>query len=130
MKEFVSFVKDLFLVTLILFFIAFFALALLTSWNVSFLFSFCTGYMVMVFDYILLVRFSQRLPEQVAANYFPKSGFLWRYLLIASFLIGISMFTPLNFFAIILAVTVVNIGLILSVTKHYKEWRKWSTEQS
>jgi hypothetical protein len=40
------------------------------------------------------------------------------------------MFTPLNFFAIILAVTVVNIGLILSVTKHYKEWRKWSTEQS
>ena len=130
MKEFDLFVKSLLFILSILFAISFFISGFLTDWNFQFLFSFTLGYTLMVFDYILLIRFSRRLPEQVAVNYFPKSGFFWRYILIASLLIGISVFTPLNFFAIILAVAVTNVGLILSVAKHYKEWRRWSTEQS
>ncbi len=128
MKEFDLFVGNLLFILFILFAISFFISGLLTDWNFQFLFSFTLGYTLMVFDHILLIRFSRRLPEQVAINYFPKSGFFWRYILIASLLIGISVFTPINFFAIIVAVVVTNAGLILSVAKHYKEWRGWNTE--
>ena len=130
MKEFELFVRNLFFILSLLFAISFFVSGFLTDWNFQFLFSFTLGYTLMVFDYIFLIGFSRRLPEQVTVNYFPGTGFFWRYILIASFLIGISVFTPLNFFAIISAVAVTNIGLILSVAKHYKEWRKWNTEQS
>jgi len=130
MKEFDLFVKSLLFILSTLFAISFFISGFLTDWNFQFLFSFTLGYTLMVFDYILLIRFSRKLPEQVTVNYFPKSGFFWRYILIAFILIGISVFTPINFFAIILAVAITNIGLILSVAKHYKEWRRWNTEQS
>ena len=130
MKEFDLFVGNLLFILFILFAVSFFISGLLTDWNFQFLFSFTLGYTLMIFDHILLIRFSRRLPEQVAVNHFPKPGFFWRYILVASLLIGISMFTPINFFAIILAVVVTNVGLILSVAKHYKEWRRWNTEQS
>ncbi|ADY74041.1 hypothetical protein Dester_1410 [Desulfurobacterium thermolithotrophum DSM 11699] len=129
MKEFDSFIKTLFSTLIFLFFVGFFLSGLFTGWNFKFLFSFVLGYFLMLLDYVLLARFSRKLPKHVALNYFPKSGFLWRYLLLTSILVGISLFTPIDFFAIICAVVLTNLGLLLSIAKNYKEWRGWNTEQ-
>ena len=129
MREFETFIKSLFSILFVLYGVVLLLSGILTNWDINFLLSFSIGYGVMFFDYILLVKFSRKVPILVEANYFPKSGFFWRYLAVASLLIGTAiLFTKLNFFAIILAVATTNIGLILSVIKHYKEWRGWNTE--
>ncbi|MEO2068984.1 MAG: hypothetical protein ABGX27_05675 [Desulfurobacteriaceae bacterium] len=129
MREFETFIRSLFSILLVLYGVVLLLSGLLTNWNTYFLLSFSIGYGVMILDYILLVKFSRRVPILVKANYFPKSGFFWRYLFVASILIGTAtLFTQLDFFAIILAVAATNVGLILSVIKHYKEWRGWNTE--
>jgi len=91
----------------------------------AFTFSFFIGSFIVFLDYLYLVRFSRRLPELVKAGIVPKSGFIWRYASILLILVGISLFTPLNFFAIISAVALSQLGLFISVLLFYKEWRRW-----
>ena len=124
MKEFESFVRTFVLVEFLCFTAGFVVSFLLKGFS-PFTFSFLIGYAVMAFDYYLLVKFSKRLPDQVLAGYFPKPGFLWRYLSILLILVGLSLFTRLNFFAIISAVALSQLGLFISVLVHRKEWRKW-----
>ncbi len=124
MKEFESFVRTFILVEFLCF-IAGFVVSLLFKGFSPFTLSFLVGYAVMAFDYYLLFKFSKRLPNQVLAGYFPKPGFLWRYLSILLILVGLSLFTRLNFFAIISAVALSQLGLFISVLVHRKEWKKW-----
>ncbi len=124
MKEFESFIRTFVLVETFCF-VAGLGVSLILKGLSTFTFSFLIGYAVMAFDYYLLVKFSRRLPQQVLAGYFPKPGFLWRYLSILLILVGLSLFTRLNFFAIISAVALSQLGLFISVLVHRKEWRKW-----
>lgn len=124
MREFESFVRTFVLVELLCFVTGLLASLLLKGLSL-FTFSFFIGYLTMAFDYYLLVKFSKRLPQQVLAGYLPKPGFFWRYLSILLILVGLSLFTRLDFFAIISAVTLSQLGLFISVVVHRKEWRKW-----
>ena len=124
MREFESFIKTFIVVELLSFFFGFLISFVFKGFS-NFTLSFIAGYLVMAFDYYLLVKFSRRLPQQVLAGYFPKSGFFWRYLSIILILIGLSLFTRLDFFAIISAVALSQLGLFVSVLVHRKEWRKW-----
>ena len=124
MKEFESFVRTFALVELFSFSVGVLT-SLIFKGFTDFTFSFAVGYLIMAFDYYLLIRFSRHLLQQVLSGYFPKSGFLWRYLSVLLILVGLSLFTRLNFFAIILAVTLGQIGMFISVVVHRKERRKW-----
>ncbi len=124
MKEFEGFIRTFVLVELLCF-VAGLGVSLVLKGLSPFTFSFLIGYTVIAFDYYLLVKFSRRLPQQVLAGYFPKPGFFWRYLSILLILVGLSLFTRLNFFAIISAVALSQLGLFISVLVHRKEWRKW-----
>jgi len=124
MREFESFVRVFVLVELLCF-ISGLLISLALKGFSQFTLSFLIGYFTMAFDYYLLIRFSKRLPQQVLAGYFPKPGFFWRYLSILLILVGLSLFTRLDFFAIISAVTLSQLGLFLSILVHRKEWRKW-----
>lgn len=125
MKEFEAFVKNFLSALFILFVISFITSGFLTDWAFGFLFSFTLGYTLMVCDYILLIRFFRKFIQQATIKSTVKSGFLWRYLFIMLSMVSISFFTPLNFFAIILAILVTNVGLILAAVKHYQGWRIW-----
>ncbi|WP_457678736.1 hypothetical protein [Thermovibrio sp.] len=127
MKEFNSFLKNLALSEGALFFLSLTYL-LFTKGLSSFTFSFILGFSVMAFDLFLLARFSMRVPQQVMAGYFPRSGFFWRFLAVGLILFGVSLFTQVNFFAIISAVVAANLGLFVAVIISRKEWRKWNTE--
>jgi hypothetical protein len=127
MKEFDSFLKNLFLAELFVFSLTF-SLILLTEGFGDFAVSYLIGYGVAAFDLFLLARFSYRLPELVKAGYYPRSGFLWRFASISLILVGVSLFTQVNFFAIISAVAAANAGLFGAVILRRKEWRKWNTE--
>ncbi len=124
MREFESFIKTFTVVELLSFFFGFLISFVFKGFS-NFTLSFIAGYLVMAFDYYLLVKFSRRLPQQVLAGYFPKPGFFWRYLSIILILVGLSLFTRLDFFAIISAVALSQLGLFVSVLVHRKEWRKW-----
>lgn len=124
MREFESFVRVFVLVELLCF-ISGLLISLALKGFSQFTLSFLIGYFTMAFDYYLLIRFSKRLPQQVLAGYFPKPGFFWRYLSILLILVGLSLFTRLDFFAIISAVALSQLGLFLSILVHRKEWRKW-----
>jgi hypothetical protein len=125
MKEFEQFLRLFFTVQLAVFFFSFSAVILLKGWG-NFTYSYLVGYCVMALDYFMLVRFAKRLPQQVLAGYFPKSGFAWRFLSVLLVLVGLSLFTPLNFFAIISAVVATNLALFLAVLLRQKEWRRWN----
>ncbi len=124
MREFESFVRTFIFAEFFCFLIGLIASLVLRGIS-SFTFSYLIGYAVVAFDYYLLIRFSRRLPQQVLAGYFPKPGFLWRYLSVLLIFVGLSLFTRLDFFAIISAVTLGLIGVFISVVVHCKEWRKW-----
>ncbi len=124
MREFESFIKTFAVVELLLFSLGL-LISLIFEGLSNFTFSFVIGYLVMAFDYYLLIRFSKRLPQQVLAGYFPKSGFFWRYLSVILILVGLSLFTRLDFFAIISAVALSQLGLLVSAVVQRKEWRKW-----
>ncbi len=124
MREFESFLS-LFIKIEVFFFLLGLAVSVLLKGFSVFSLSFVLGYAVVAVDYFQLVRFSRRLPELVRLGVFPKSGFMWRYLSVLLILIGVSLFTPVDFFAIISAVALSQIGLFLAVLVHRKEWRKW-----
>ena len=124
MREFESFVRT-FIIVELLSFSAGLLVSLALKGFTDFTFSFVLGYLTMAFDYYLLVRFSKRLPQQVLAGHFPKPGFFWRYLSVLLILVGLSLFTRIDFFAIISAVALSQLGLFISVLVHRKEWRKW-----
>ncbi|ADU97561.1 hypothetical protein Theam_1604 [Thermovibrio ammonificans HB-1] len=128
MREFELFLKRLLVVEGAVFILTFMPLLLVKGWSV-FTYSYLLGYAVMAYDYYQLVKFSRRLPQQVQAGVFPKSGFAWRFISILLILVGLSLFTRLNFFAIISAVVATNAALILTVLLHRKEWRRWNTQQ-
>jgi hypothetical protein len=124
MREFESFLS-LFIKIEGFFFLLGLAVSVLLKGFSVFSLSFVLGYAVVAVDYFQLVRFSRRLPELVRLGVFPKSGFMWRYLSVLLILVGFSLFTPVDFFAIISAVALSQIGLFLAVLVHRKEWRKW-----
>ena len=124
MREFESFVRTFIFAEFFCFLVGLIASLVLNGFS-SFTFSYLIGYAVMAFDYYLLVKFSRRLPQQVLAGYFPKPGFFWRYLSVLLILVGLSLFTRLDFFAIISAVALSQLGLFISVVVYRKEWRKW-----
>ncbi|WP_456455546.1 hypothetical protein [Thermovibrio sp.] len=127
MTEFDSFLKRLWRVELSLF--AFSLTFLLVFKGISsFTLSFVLGYFVALFDLFLLARFSKRVPQLALSGYFPKSGFTWRFVAVALILFGLSMFTTLNFFAIISAVAAANLGLFVAVILQRKELERWNTE--
>jgi hypothetical protein len=127
MKEFDSFLKSLFLVELFVFSLTFSIVVLVEGFG-NFALSYLIGYGVVALDLFLLARFSYRLPQMVRAGYHPRSGFLWRFASISLVLLGVSLFTHVNFFAIISAVAAANAGLFVAVILRRKEWRKWNTE--
>ncbi|MEO2083048.1 MAG: hypothetical protein ABGX12_03360 [Desulfurobacteriaceae bacterium] len=126
MSEFEKFLKLFIKVELFLFLILTGGLILLKGTE-TFTWSFVLGYGVMSLDFFLLVRFSKRVPELVSANIYPKSGFLWRYLLVGGVLVLLSLFTPIDFFAIISAVAASQIGLFLAVILYSRERKRWNT---
>jgi len=127
MTEFDSFLKRLWEVEFLLF-VLFFLFLLAFKGFSPFTFSFIVGYLVAVFDLFLLARFSRRVPQLALSGYFPRSGFTWRFMTVAFILFGLSMFTPLNFFAIISAVAAANLGLFVAVILQRKELERWNTE--
>ncbi|MEO2065574.1 MAG: hypothetical protein ABGX17_03630 [Desulfurobacteriaceae bacterium] len=127
MKEFNSFLRTLLVTEVSLFLISSLTL-LFTKGFSNFTLSFLVGYSVMALDLFLLARFSKRVSQLVSLGHFPRSGFLWRFLAVALILFGISLFTQVDFFAIISAVATANFGLFLAVILSRKEWEKWNTE--
>ncbi len=123
MKEFKYFLRKLITVELVLFFLSCVIAGLAGK---AFMLSLLIGWTVMAVDYFLLIRFSKRVPQLVAVNVFPKSGFMWRFLTIAGILlVSISLFTHIDFFAIILAVITANLGLFIAVILHSREQKRW-----
>ena len=127
MREFDSFLKRLWKVELSLLALSLTPLFVFKGLS-PFTLSFTVGYLVALFDLFLLARFSKRVPQLALSGYFPKSGFTWRFVAVALILFGLSMFTPLNFFAIISAVATANFGLFLAVILQRKELERWNTE--
>ncbi len=127
MREFDSFLKNLIFVEAALFLLSS-GIVLILKGLSTFSLSFFIGYLVMAFDLFLLARFSKRVPQLVSAGYFPRSGFFWRFMAVGLILFGVSLFTQLNFFAIISAVATANLGLFVAVILSRKEWEKWNTE--
>ncbi len=127
MREFDSFLKSLVAVEFFLFTSSTLLVLALKGFSV-FTLSYLVGYAVMAFDLFLLARFSRRVPLLASAGYFPKSGFFWRFMAVGLILFGVSLFTQVNFFAIISAVAMANLGLFVAVILSRKEWEKWNTE--
>ena len=124
MREFENFIRTFIFIEFFCFLTGLITSLVLKGFS-SFTSSYLIGYTVMAFDYYLLVKFSRQLPQQVFAGYFPKPGFFWRYLSLLLILVGLSLFTRLDFFAIISAVALSQLGLFVSVVVYRKEWRKW-----
>ncbi len=123
MNEFNSFLRKLIAVEFFLFLLSFIIAGLQGR---GFLVSLLIGWMVVVVDYFLLVRFSRKVPQLVSVNVFPKSGFMWRFLIVAGvLLVSISLFTHIDFFAIILAVVTANAGLFVAAILHSREQKRW-----
>jgi len=125
LTHFESFIKTLTFVEIFLF-LSSALLILLLHTDKNFLTSFLIGFLLMAVDYYLLFKFSRTVPQQVLKGMYPKTGFLWRFLIITGLLlISISLFTRINFFAIILAVVTATIGLFIAILKHNRERGEW-----
>jgi len=124
LEDFNAFINRLAKIELILFSISF--ILCFFFFSKSFLLSYLIGFIISFLDYYLLFRFSKEVPFRVLSGQYPRSGFLWRFLLISGILlISISLFTRLNFFAIILAVATANLGLFIATIKHGRERGEW-----
>ena len=129
MKEFERFLSLLLRIEVFLF--SFTSVLVWLSAEKEFFVSYLLGWLVVALDYFLLVRFSKRVPDLASSGTVPKSGFLWRFLLISGvLLVSLSLFTRLDFFAIILAVAAGNAGLFAAVILSRKEWREWKDTRS
>lgn len=122
MREFERFLRIFFSVQLSLFLLAVALILFFTKGNIHFLQSFVVGYIVMLLDYFLLVRFARQVPERVFLGKKTGSQFWKRFFIVALFLLLIAQFTSVDFFAIIVAVTVATIGVVVSAAKFRKEW--------
>jgi hypothetical protein len=125
LSYFERFIKKLIWIELFLFSAVFLFLFIL-NFDKTFLLSFIVGFLLSVIDYYLLMKYSKSVPYHVLKGIYPKTGFLWRFLIITGLLlISISLFTRINFFAIILAVVTATVGLFIATLKHSRERGEW-----
>ena len=127
MREFNLFVDTLFKVQLSAFLAGFSFLVLLKGFSL-FTLSFVVGYVAVAVNYLFLVRFSRKVPELVSSGVVPNSGFGGRFFFTLLVLLFFALFTPVNFFAIILAVALSQVGLFVAVLIQGKERKGWKEQ--
>jgi len=128
MKYFKLFLLRLLAVELTLF--IFFFFFLISVKGIKFSLSFFLGYTVVAIDFVLIALFSRKLPDFVKRGEVPKSGLTFRLMAIVLLLLGFLMFTDVNLFAIILAVTVGQFGLLVTLLLEKRELERWKEQQS
>jgi hypothetical protein len=82
----------------------------------------------MVLDFALLARFSSKAVRLILEGRKVRSQLFFRLAVVGAVLPAPSVFTGVNFFAIILAVVVASAGLFASALKYQQERERWNTE--
>jgi len=123
-KEFARFLQVFFSVQVTLFLTSTLLVFFLSEGDADFTLSYVLGYAVMFLDYFFLIRFSRSVPERVFAGERVKPQFWKRFFIVSLTFLLLIQFTPLDFFAIILAVAVATLGVAVSAVKFRKEWEE------
>ena len=123
-----DFIRTFTAVQALFFLLSLTGVALCSGFSRTFVLSFLLGYCAVVLDFALLARFSSKAVRLILEGRKVRSQLFFRLAVVGAVLLAPSVFTGVNFFAIILAVVVASAGLFASALKYQQERERWNTE--